>query len=205
MSTDVGPEELDDETEPPGHRWSWVFWLLLATSATPLVLSVAAVQRILTTPAVVEEVSDLQRRPAVFADRWNDLLTYDPLSWPATISAFALLVLAAVAVSGRPEWLVVARRRLAVGVLAAVCALWAFGTTAVSAWIELQGPTPRQQADGLQGERRVVLLQWLPAGGLTLLAAVVALVAFGLCVLPGARVSGSSSPRWRRRSATMTR
>ena len=53
MSTDVGPEELDDETEPPGHRWSWVFWLLLATSATPLVLSVAAVQRILTTPAVV--------------------------------------------------------------------------------------------------------------------------------------------------------
>lgn len=189
MSTDLEPleplepDELDDaETERPGSRWSWVFWLLLAASATPLALSVAAAQRVLTTPDVVEEASDLQRPPGVFADRWGTLLTYDPLSWPTAISAFTLLVLAAVVASGRPEWLVVARRRLAVGALAAGCALWGLATTAVSAWAEFRGPTARQQDGDAQGYLRVVPLQWLPAAGLTLLAAVVALVALGLCL-----------------------
>jgi hypothetical protein len=188
-------DDADDEERSSADRWSWVFWLLLTTAATPLGLSVAAVHQIVGTADVVEEAGDLTREPAVFADHWAAVLSYDPLSWPTTISAFAVLVLAGLVLGTRPGWLVVARRRLAVGLLAGACALWAFGTTTISAWVEFQGPTARQRAEEMQGYQRVFLLQWVSAGGLGLLATLLALTALVLCL--ASRRTG--------RSATMAR
>ena len=191
MNSAAADDELEATEEArAAPRWSWVFWLLLLTAATPLVLSVAAVQRIVGDPQFILDNSGTLAEAPVFADRWYLLLSYDPLSWPTTLSAFAVLALAGAAHGRRPHWLVVPRQRLVVGSLAALCLLWALATTAISVWVELHGTTARQLAEQQQGSRPESLVQWVPAGGLTLFAGFVALAALLVCC-----VRDSGGPR----------
>ena len=173
-----GPDLEDD----PAGRWSWVWWALLLAAALPLAVSVVAVQRLAGDAGAVVERTGYEDAPVVLADRWALVLVTHPPGWPAAISAFALLALAAVVAAGAPGWLLVACRRLLVGVTAAGCAVWAAGTAALSAWSVLRAPTARETATAQQGSVRPSVLDHGVETGLGVLAAAVATLAVVLCV-----------------------
>lgn len=185
------PVDGEEGCEEGGHeRWSWVFRLLCAAVLAPTAAAIATVQQVLTDEELVAAYGGGPDATLETADHWSLVLVATTLGRPALASAVGLLALAAVALSGRPAWLLPARGRTVVAVLAAVCGSWSALTATLTAHTVLSAPTARQLSDEAQGSPRPTLFDVGPDLALSALVLTAA-----VAVLPALWQTRRSHPR----------